>query len=301
MVNRYTTFFRAINLTFDYFVLNLSIFMTFSILNERPELWLSNQKYMKVILILNLTWLLAANITGLYEHVMEKDSIKTFLNVIKTYLLYIGLICTVNIMVGTKDYFVTRGYIFYSSVLLGFFLWTWKLLFLSIRKNNRTALFNARKVVIVGYGRTGSDLHDFFDNDTSNEYELLGFFEDNPKIVPNKGMYLGSTADCLNYIKTNEIDEIFCTLRTSESDKIERLLIDSDKHLIRFRFVPEFYNMGIKPLLYQSFGHIPVISVRPEPQENLLSRFFLNAYLILCFHCLSFCFCSAGFFHYWLF
>ena len=278
MINRYTTFIKAINLTFDYFVLNISMLIAYAIEQDGRILWLKNQSYMQIVVVFNLVWLLSSNLTGLNKHVLYKDSLKTFKHAIKTYLLYVGLICTINIMVGTQSYFISRGYIFYSSVLFGLLLCTWKLIFLSIRKSKRNTLFDSRKVVIVGYGRNGVDLHDFFKNDRERDYKLLGFFDDNPEIVEDKESYLGTTDDCMNYIRNNKVDEIFCTLRTTETEKIERLLIDSDKHLIRFRFVPEYYNFGIKPLLYQSFGHIPVISARAEPQENVLNRFIKRVF-----------------------
>jgi len=278
MVTRYTTFLKAINLTFDYIVLNISMLIAYAIEDDGRILWLKNQSYAQIVLVFNLTWLLSSNITGINQHVLYKDSVKTFKHAIKTYVLYVGLICTINIMVGTQAYFISRGYIFYSSVLFGALLCTWKLLFLSIRKSKRNTLFDSRKVVIVGYGRNGVDLHDFFKNDRESDYNVLGFFDDNPEFVKDKERYLGTTTDCIDYIRNNKIDEIFCTLRTSETDKIEKLLMDSDKHLIRFRFVPEYYNFVIKPLLYQSFGHIPVISVRPEPQENVLNRFLKRAF-----------------------
>jgi len=195
MVTRYTTFLKAINLTFDYIVLNISMLIAYAIEDDGRILWLKNQSYAQIVLVFNLTWLLSSNITGINQHVLYKDSVKTFKHAIKTYVLYVGLICTINIMVGTQAYFISRGYIFYSSVLFGALLCTWKLLFLSIRKSKRNTLFDSRKVVIVGYGRNGVDLHDFFKNDRESDYNVLGFFDDNPEFVKDKERYLGTTTD----------------------------------------------------------------------------------------------------------
>jgi Undecaprenyl-phosphate glucose phosphotransferase len=85
-------------------------------------------------------------------------------------------------------------------------------------------------------------------------------------------MYLGGTDDCISYVLNNKVDEIFCTLPNSEAQTIERLMLDADKNLIRFKFIPEYYDYAKKPTFIQSFGHIPVISVRPEPLENMLNR-----------------------------
>ena len=278
MVSRYSTFIKAINLTFDYTVLNISLVIAYLIENKIHFLWANNRSYPPIILVFNLIWLLSANITRLYSNVLNKDSIRTFRNVIRTYFLFICLMCTIIIMVCSEASFITRRFLFYSSVSFGFLLWFWKVIFLSIRKSGRTNLFESRKVVIVGFKKTGKDLGDFFDQNPDRGYKLLGFFDDKADHFKDDPMYMGLTSDCLNFSQKNKIDEIFCTLRISETNKIHELLQHADKHLIRFRFVPEYYDYGIKELLVESFGHIPIISVRPEPQESMLNRFFKRAF-----------------------
>ena len=274
MVHRYATFIKTINLTVDYLVLNMSMVIAYYIVDKDLILWLANKNYLPIVLVFNLTWLLSANITRLYDKVLNKDSVITFQNVIKTYLIFLSLICCIVTIIGIKAYFITRGYLIYSSAIFGLLLGLWKLVFLTIRKSDRSLLYDSRKVIIVGSGRISNDLHNFFINNPDRGYTLIGFFDDSHSLINDKGLYLGSLNDCIDYVLVNKIDEIFCTLPLSESSKIEQLLLDADKNLIRFRIVPEYYDYGSKPLMIQSFGHIPVISVRSEPLENMLNRFF---------------------------
>ncbi|MFI5158095.1 MAG: undecaprenyl-phosphate glucose phosphotransferase, partial [Sphingobacteriales bacterium] len=185
---------------------------------------------------------------------------------------------TIIILIGTKPYFITREYLFYSLALFGFLLGLWKLIFLGIRKSNRRSLFDTRKVVIVGGGRIGYDLYQFFNNNAERGYNLIGFFDDAPERVKEKSLYLGNTDECIDYVIANNVDEIFCTLPNSKAETIERLMLDADKNLIRFKFVPEYYDYAKKPTYIQSFGHIPIISVRPEPLENMLNRFLKRSF-----------------------
>lgn len=278
MVSRFSTFIKAINLTFDYTALNISLVLAYLIESKTHGFFISSKNYTPVVLVFNLIWLLSANITNLYSDVLNKDSIRTFRNVIRTYLLFICLMCTIIIMVGSEAAFITRGYLFYTSVSFGFLLWLWKVIFLAIRKNGRTRLFESRNVVIVGYGKIGRDLAEFFDHHPDRGYRLIGFFDDYPNNFKDDKLYKGLTSDCINFLVSNKIHEIFCTLKISEINKVHQLMVYADKHLIRFRFVPEFYDYGIKELLVESFGHIPIISLRPEPQENVLNRFFKRAF-----------------------
>lgn len=273
MIHRYTTFIKAINLTVDYFILNISMIIAYFIADNTFLFW-ANNHYLPVVLVFNLIWLLAANITGLYEHVLIKDSIRTYQGVIKTYLLFISFISfTIIILIGTKPYFITREYLFYSLFMFGFLLSLWKLIFLSIRKSERASLIDNRTFVIIGGGRIGQDLYRFFEANPELGYKLMGFFDDDPENVEHKDSYVGYISDCLRYVIANKVDEIFCTLPNSESDRIEKLMIEADKNLIRFKFVPEYFDFAKRPTYVENFGHIPVISLRPEPLENMLNRF----------------------------
>ncbi|MCC8409274.1 undecaprenyl-phosphate glucose phosphotransferase [Mucilaginibacter sp. UR6-1] len=273
MIHRYTTFIKAINLTIDYIILNLSMVIAYLIEDKSYISWISNKNYLPIVLVFNLIWLLSANITGLYEHVLNKDSIRTYRGLIKTYFLFVSFICfTIIILIGTKAYFITREYLFYSLALFGFLLGFWKLIFLSIRRSDRALLLDSRSAIIIGAGRIGNDLANFFNTNPSRGYRVVGFFDDNPNKLRDEALYLGSTNDSINYAISNRVDEIFCTLPSTEAQKIERLMLEADKNLIRFKFIPDYYDYGIKPTLIQSFGHIPVISIRPEPLENILNR-----------------------------
>ena len=289
MVHRYATFFKAINLTVDYLLLNVSMVVAYVILDDSVIVWINNKQYLPVVLVFNLIWLLSANVTGLYESVLNKDSIKTFRSVFQTYLLFVSLICvTILIVIGTKAYFVTREYLFYSIVLFGTMLGFWKLIFLTIRRSDRAMLNDSRKVVIVGAGRAGHELRTYFKNNPFRGYELLGFFDNEPKRVNEKKLYLGNTNHCMEYVMNNKVEEIFCALPYSEHGIIEKLMVEADKNLIRFKIVPEYHEYIKKPTYLQSFGNIPIISVRPEPLENMLNRgmkrafdFFFSIFIIL--------------------
>lgn len=246
-------------------------------------IWINNKNYLPIVLVFNLIWLLSANISGLYEDVLNKDSISTYRSVFKTYIIFVALICvTIIIIIGTKAYFITRSYLFCSIALFGFLLGLWKLIFLSIRKGDRRMLMDKRNVIIVGAGRSGVDLYHYFKHNPERGYNMIGFFDDKPERVTVPGMFLGRTDECVRYVMNNHVHEIFCALPSSEASSIERLMLEADKNLIRFKIVPEYYSYTNRPTLIQTFGNIPIISLRPEPLESVLNRFFKRLFDI-CF------------------
>ncbi|MEO8885402.1 MAG: undecaprenyl-phosphate glucose phosphotransferase [Mucilaginibacter sp.] len=282
MVYRYATFIKAINLTVDYIMLNISMFIAYLII-DKPQSWNTDSKYLSVVLVFNLVWLLSTNLTGLYERVLNRDSIRTYQSFFKTYLVFVSLICfAILAIIGPQTYLISRLYLLYSLLLFGLLVGIWKLVFLAIRKSKRNLLMDSRTIIIVGSGRIGQDIFEYFEHYKHSGYKVLGFFDDKASRVADIGLYLGSIDDCISYVLENKVDEIFCALPVSQSDKIEQLMLDADKHLIRFKIIPEYYiNSKKRAMFVQNFDHIPVISVRPEPLESILNRTIKRLFDIL--------------------
>lgn len=279
MIHRYATFIKAINLVTDYLLLNISMIVAYLLEDKLDSLFSHNQNYLPIVLVFNLIWLLASNITGFYEAVFNRDSINLYRNTIRTYILFVTLICvTLILLTGAKGYLITRNFLLYTLAFFGFLLGLWKLIFLGIRKGDRALLIDVRSAVIVGSGPIGHDLYNFLFNNPEFGYKPAGFFDDDPARITDGNLYLGSTSDCIQYVIDNKIAEIFCTLSNSEAVKIEHLMQEADKNLIRFKLIPEYYLFGKRPTIIQNIGHIPVISPRSEPLENILNRFLKRAF-----------------------
>ncbi len=283
MVHRYATFIKAVNLTIDYFILNASMVLAYVILNRAIPLSLSDNRYLPIVLVFNLVWFLSANVSGLYSGVLNKDSIVTYRNVFRTYLIFAGLICiAIFIIIGTRAYFITREYLFISLALFGFLIGLWKLIFLSIRKGDRHGLISKRNIVIVGGGRVGMDIFNFLKSNPDRGYHPIGFFDNDRSNLPIPELFLGDTSACMPYVLNNKVHEIFCALPSSDSIAIEYLMRQADQNMIRFKMVPEYFSYNNRTTIVQSFGSIPVISVRPEPLESLLSR-SIKRFFDICF------------------
>jgi len=282
MIRRYSNLLKTLNLAFDYIILNVSMVLTYLEIDTSGISWLVNKQYLPIVLSVNLIWLLSANITGLYEYVLNNNSVKTFQSVYKTYILFICFIfVSVVIIIGTNFYFITRHYLYYSMILFGFLIGVWKTIFLLIRRNNRTLISDSINVVIVGARQSGFELQKFFSENPFKGYKVLGFFDDDASKLVNKNLYLGSNNDLIEYIGNNKVDEIFCALPTAEHSTIQKLMLSADKNLIRFRIVPEYHEYLNKPTYLQSFGNIPVIAVREEPLENRFNQLVKRSFDIV--------------------
>src|SRR3569833_2726928 len=212
MVHRYKQFYNAINLTLDYLLLNVSLIAVYNFLDNSLIPWMNNKTYLPVVLVFNLQWLLSSNITSMYNAVSADDK-KVYNTAVKTYLLYLSLICVIMLLViGTKSYFITIEYLFYSMSLFGMLLGAWKIVFFAIRKSDKVLMNNSRNAIIVGASRAGNELYNQFNNKVLKGYNLLGFFDDEPSRVSPKHLYLGNTSLCMDFVLKNNVEEIFCAL-----------------------------------------------------------------------------------------
>src|ERR1700743_2823992 len=106
MIHRYSTFVKTINLSFDYIVLNAGMFLAWYVVNHTYA-FDSQSHYLAIAAAFNLLWFIASNVTGLYKHMLVKNSIITFRSLINPYLLFIGFICfAIIISFGTNVYFI---------------------------------------------------------------------------------------------------------------------------------------------------------------------------------------------------
>ncbi len=280
MVYRYSAFIKILNLFIDYLLLNVSMLIAYLIV-DGPGLQITTSKYLPIIMLFNLIWVLSTNITGLYERVLNKDSIRTYQGFFKTYLLFVSLISFIIIIIGARFYLITRAYLLYSVILFGFLVGSWKFIFLLIRKSKRNLLMDSRNIIIVGSGPIGMNIFEYFEQNKHSGYKVLGFFDDKASRIPAIGLYLGSIDDCIDYVLENSVDEIFCALPISQINRIEQLMTEADKHLIRFKIVPEYYINPKRSMFVQNFDHIPIISVRQEPLESMANRLIKRVFDIV--------------------
>lgn len=224
----------------------------------------------EVILLLNFCYFLALYIVPikLHEAVVFLDKIvqRSF-----------SLITIQTFLFGTCLIFLNVGYhlatfivVYYVATIFCFSLW--RVLVRLFVKIYRRKGYGAKNVIIVGAGKNGMELYRVIKNDLSYGFNVLGFFDDNvllKDILPN---YLGKIEDLASFMADNEVDEIYCTIPGTNSEKISDLLSFAEKHMIRFYIIPEFYRNIKKSMILEIMDSIPLLSIRNEPLQSVHNR-----------------------------
>ncbi|WP_181306139.1 undecaprenyl-phosphate glucose phosphotransferase [Rufibacter sp. XAAS-G3-1] len=272
MSYKYGTFFKWISLSIDYILLNACLFAGLLISNPlHLETGLPDQFKLNFLLC-NLLWFYCANLMGLYENVISREAIPTLKAAGIASVLY--LLGTFILKAALPHLTFSFDFIWISSFLFVSVILVTKFSFLVFRKMKRHLLIDYKKIVIIGSGEAGRQLRAHIDRTPHLGYKVEGFFDD----AVHGTDTLGTIDDCFAYAQTNAISEIFCALPDSQIEKVKILMHESDKHMIRFRLVPDVKYFFDKNVLVDIYGHIPIITQRQEPLENRANRLVKRAF-----------------------
>lgn len=157
----------------------------------------------------------------------------------------------------------------------------WWIVARKLLKAFRSKGYNFRKVIIVGYGRTGKILEKALLSDAGYGYKIVGVFDDNREATISYPLYKGTIADVEDFALLNNIDEIYCALPTPEEDKIMPLIRFAEKNAIHLYVIPSITPYLHRRLHFDNIGDVPIMSIRKEPLENVANKFLKRAFDIL--------------------
>lgn len=158
-----------------------------------------------------------------------------------------------------------------TYLILGALFSLWHVSFRLLLKAYRRKGYNFKQVIIVGGNASAVNIYnELMGSDYG--YKVMGFFDDNKDNRNNLPNYLGEVSDIQGYVKLHHVNEIYCTLSGAEEEKILNLVTLSEKQMIRFHLVPEFYQYIKRKLTLRFVDTIPIISLRSEPLQYLSNR-----------------------------
>jgi putative colanic acid biosynthesis UDP-glucose lipid carrier transferase len=130
---------------------------------------------------------------------------------------------------------------------------------------------NLRRVVIVGLNQKTDQLRKFFDDNPEYGYKLLTIFDLNgPEKV--------SIEDCLDYINSNNIDEIYSSVGELSNSELTKLIDYSDNNLKILKFLPDNKEIYSKRLDFTYYGYLPILSMRKIPIEEPFNKFIKRGF-----------------------
>jgi putative colanic acid biosynthesis UDP-glucose lipid carrier transferase len=259
---RYKIFFLSIFIVEDILLLNLLYFLLMQFMDVAY-----NNVYLYLSVIINLGYLLSIAVIKSVEN-FRKLTVSKILEH-NAYRLFITTIIMLGCLFFTKTSTeISRMFIlvFYGSayVLLFFAHWlTRKAITFTFTNRNKSVV----KAVILGAGLVGRKIHSELKSNIYLGIKILGFFDDNFAQKDNEHI-LGTLEQAKEYIKEHQIETIYCTLPLSAKNKILDFLNFAEQNVIEFYVVPAIAYYNNMPVVLNSIGNTPVLTVRKVPLSH---------------------------------
>ena len=230
------------------------------------QFWFQGDRYPFLFLFLNLTWTVIFFVTRLNTIDREDKLIDSLSQVL--FAISINLAAVFAMWVSTRAYFYSREHLFYTYLIFSGLAILWRIGFINLIRYYRRKGFNVRKVIIVGYGKIGNNLKQYFEEDQGLGFVFRGFFDHNT----SHNEVVGNIAEVPGYVKENNIDQIFCCLPKLYDDEIKALVNFAENNLVKIKILSDFSAIANKNLTIQKYGNIPVINVSSIPLDGRFNR-----------------------------
>lgn len=274
---KYSRSIKPIYLTGDLFCLNaayfISYFARFKHITEQFDV-----TNIVVLLIINAAWTVIAINLHLFSIKRTIHSQELFADLfLGIFLLFLILASSIFLF---KFAMISRLVVISFLIIAAILLTLWRFIFIRFLKAYRSAGYNYTRVIIVGAGQLGKNLHDSLIRHASYGYKFLGYFDDRTINDP-KVKVLGKISDIYTYAIENEVDEIYVALPESAVRHTKELISFAENNLIRIKVIPDFRKFINRSVNIEFHESIPLISIRKEPLTRLTNRVIKRAFDIL--------------------
>jgi putative colanic acid biosysnthesis UDP-glucose lipid carrier transferase len=256
----------------DLFHLNLSFFLAYFV---KFESFHPTEKYIFLLLILNMSWLMLTSFFKLtdFKRVSNIEDIVSCL--FKAFFTLVLFVTAILFLLKANTF--SRQQLLYSFVIGFFFILCWRLFAIFLIKKYRKTGYNTKNVVVVGSGKRAMHLHNFFNTNSPHGYNLLAIFYDKP-VSLQFNCPLVDFEELERYCIENRVEEIYYTVSVDNEKKTENLMSFCDNNLIRFRIIPDFKSFKSRKININFYSDIPIITLREEPLQDEVNRLLKRAF-----------------------
>jgi exopolysaccharide biosynthesis polyprenyl glycosylphosphotransferase len=269
MKNRLSGLLPKVHLWTDLFLLNVSFiiayFIRFGTASEAPD-----NRYINLLLVGNLLWVLTTNIFKTYHFNRLSYSIgRQSLNVLKATIVHgAAILAFLYFTQRGEDYSRQQFISTYGFFVIGtiaarvFILYTIHLY--------RQAGFNFRTYAIIGNGSLPEMIDDFYSDRKELGYKKCGMFEVRDEQDETERLEL--------FLETEQPDYIYCCLSDMNDSLVKKVIHVAQRQKTQVRLVPDFRGFMTNLATIEYHDMYPVIQVNTKPfssvEEATVKRVF---------------------------
>jgi len=221
---------------------------------------------------ISISWLVIAWNIGFYEVYRYTKVIEIFSSILKQYFFFLLInFAFIGFYLKFSEPSKMIQFVSFSVILVGFAKF---FIYFSLRRFRVVFGGNFRKVVIVGNGKSVSQLEEFFNENPDYGYKLEKKFT----LIPNKKEQL---EECFNFVMENKIDEIYCSLAELSNAEVNKFIDFTDNNLKILKFLPDNKEVLARNLIFDYYDYIPIISIRNIPLDETANKIIKRAFDII--------------------
>ena len=259
---RYSGYLRPISYIIDLTIINgIAVFV---LLKGKDPLIFS--------FFMSLGWVLLSVYSQFYEVYRYTRPVNILSFIVKQSILFLLLVFAFSGLYHELNIY-PRPIVKYT-LLCFLFITIFKLAIYYLLQKYRTSFGgNYRSTVILGLNKKTVALENFFDKNP--EY---GYLHKKTFSFKNKEQSLNN---CFNYILSERIDEIYCSISELTNSQIADIVDFADNNLKILKFIPDSKEIYSKRLRYQYYDYIPILTLRTIPLEDSVNTIIKRGFDIL--------------------
>ncbi len=260
---RYSGYLRPISYLIDLSIINgLAIFYFYK--NIDPFIFIG---------IISMSWIVLSVYSKFYEVFRFTREVTIFALIFRQMVLFALVMFA---FAGYNYDLHIYPLIIFKHVLISFFgIAFFKFALYYLLQRYRTSFGgNYRKTVIFGVNKKTVALESFFKNNPEYGYIHKRTFSFKEK----SNMEL---AECFEYIISEDIDEIYCSISELSNYQINEIADFVDNNLKILKFLPDNKEIYSKKLKYEYYDYIPILSLRNIPLEDSINTVLKRSFDII--------------------
>jgi exopolysaccharide biosynthesis polyprenyl glycosylphosphotransferase len=215
--------------------------------------------YLGVLLLYAALIVLFSQLHGLYRTPRDRSQLEETFLVAKALSWSTAMLMATIYLSGART--ISRLVILASAVMNVAVLASWRMWKRSIIERRVAAGIGIRNVLIVGAGKIGRELAEYFDTNRHLGVVVKGFLDDNRNGGPQ---VLGRIENLPQVCRAHFVDEVIITMPFMQS-QVRRAVIQARLNNLDVKIVPALYGSLVRGATLEHLGHVPVISLGAQP------------------------------------
>jgi exopolysaccharide biosynthesis polyprenyl glycosylphosphotransferase len=236
------------------------------------------KEYIGVLVVYAALIVIFSRMHGLYHTPRDRSQLKETVLVAKALSWSTAMLMATIYLSGSRT--ISRLVILGSAAINVVVLASWRVWKRGIVERRVAAGIGVRNVLIVGAGKIGTEIAEYFDTNRHLGVVVKGFLDQNHF---RDSRILGRIENLAEVCRAQFVDEVIITLPFMRR-RVMQILLQARLNNLDVKIVPDLYGSFARGATLENLGQVPVMSLRarPFPRNGLLLKRTIDIAVSVC-------------------